>query len=193
MALDRWFTKRVLLLFAVGAIAVAAQARAAAADAGPQDARATAGTVTLQWLASVPVNARVGAEPVGDCRTLDGGRPACTIGIVVLAHDRDSRRPWRCSATAVVSGVGDELRGRRTNTRCVPFPPFTEVAEPAGQLGTALALHANGDVSCLRAGGRRVTCVMGYRGANGTHCIGAVSVPVKRLERSVALGAPRCD
>jgi hypothetical protein len=181
---------RLLLVLATSAIAVTSvTARASEAHVGAVDA---ARTVALRWFETVPVTARVGAEPPGACRRLDTQRFACTIGIVVLVNDGHSRRPWRCSAMALVSGVGDELRARRANTRCEPFPPLTEVADPAGQIGTAFALHANGNVSCLRAGGGRLTCVMRYRGPTATRCVGAASVPVKDLQRAAALGTPVC-
>jgi hypothetical protein len=52
------------------------------------------------------------------------------------------RRPWRCSATVLVSRTRGRLAGERTNTRCAPFPPPAAVPDPAAALGTAFALDA---------------------------------------------------
>jgi hypothetical protein len=184
---------RFLSLLTVGAIVSAAAASAVqAAGPSPEDARSTARAVALRWAANVPNAARLGTEPTGQCRRVDPERYACPIAIVVLGNDGKARRPWRCSATALITG-DRELHGRRTRTHCAPFPPATTPPDPAGAIGTALALQANGDTACLPAHDRRVTCVMRYRGPNATHCLGAASVPVQRLIRSIALGPPRCE
>jgi hypothetical protein len=182
---------RLLPLLAVGAIA--STGATAALGATSHDARSTARAVALRWSADVPATARMGAEPAATCRQLGRGRSTCPIAILILANDGKARRPWRCSATVVVSPTHGALAARRTNTHCVPFPPTTESPDPTGAFGTAFALQANGHTACLRAGYRRMTCVMRYRRPDATHCIAAASVPIRRLERSVALGAPRCE
>jgi hypothetical protein len=164
----------------------------AAADAWPTAARSLARTVGLRWSANVPATARLGAEPLGRCRRLDGRHAACPIAIAVLASDATGQRPWRCSATVLVSRTVDRLAGERTNTRCAPFPPPSAVPEPAAALGTAFALDVNGDVACLPASSGRVTCVMRYAAPTAERCIGAASVPLGRPARSTALGAPVC-
>jgi hypothetical protein len=180
----------VLAVLAVGAVVVPDMTRASvtATDPWPAAARSTAGTVAARWAATVRPTAQLGAEPPGSCRRLDGRHAACPIAIVVLARDALSRRPWRCSATVLVARAGDGLAGRRTDTRCAPFPAPAAVPDPAAALGTAAALHANGDIACLPASDGRVTCVMRY--AKG--CIAAASVPLGRPGRGVALGAPVC-
>jgi hypothetical protein len=185
------------LLF-VGAIALAsgmpdvARADSAQAGAWPTVARSKARSVALRWSADVPASARVGAEPPGRCRRLDGRHAGCPIAITVIARDARGRWPWRCSATVLVSRTGDKLAGQRTNTRCAPFPRPSAVPDPAAALGTALALDANGDIACLPAIDGRVTCVMSYTAPTAQHCVGAASVPFGRPSRSVALGAPVC-
>jgi hypothetical protein len=164
----------------------------AAADAWPTAARSTARTVGLRWSANVPATARLGAEPPGRCRRLDGRHAACPIAIAVLARDRKSRQPWRCSATVLVSRAGERFATERRNTHCTPFPPPSAVPDPAAAVGTAVALEANGDIACLPAGDGRVTCVMRYTTPTAGHCIAAASVPHRRPARSVAVGAPVC-
>jgi hypothetical protein len=192
MGMHRWSftTAGASAVLAVGAIvvgtalpgfALASHGAIAAADAA---ARA--------WAADVPASARLGAEPAGRCRRVDDRHAACPIAIVVLAHDSAGRRPFRCSANVRVSRTADRVAGQRTDTRCRPFPPLTDLADPLGALGTAFALSANGDVTCLPANAGRVTCVMRYPGPAATRCFGAASVPRARLERSVALGPPVC-
>jgi hypothetical protein len=184
---------RVVLLLAVAAIASgsAAHASSGGPSAWPDGARAAARSVALRWAADIPDTARLGAEPPGRCRQLDGRHGTCSIAIAILAHDASGRRPWRCSATAVIAGAGDTLAARRTGTHCVPFPPPSTDPEPAGILGTAIALGANGEVACLGAGRTRVTCVMRYR-PTAKRCVAAASVPLAHPERAVALGAPIC-
>jgi hypothetical protein len=164
----------------------------AAADAWPTAARSTARSVALRWSANVPATARLGAEPPARCRRLDGRHAACPIAIAVLARDARGQRPWRCSATVLVSHTRGRLAGERTNTRCAPFPPPSAVPNPAAALGTAFALDANGDIACLPASDGRVTCVMRYAAPTAERCIGAASVPLRRPARSNALGAPVC-
>jgi hypothetical protein len=186
------------LLLIVGVIAAASAmpdaTRASHAHAGawPAGARSMARAVALHWSAHVPVAARLGAEPAGRCRRLDGRHAACPIAIAVLASDAKGRRPWRCSATVLVSRAGDRLATERQNTRCTPFPPPSAMPDPAAAIGTAVALDANGDIACLPAGDGRVTCVMRYTAPTAGHCIAAASVPHRRPARSVALGAPVC-
>jgi hypothetical protein len=196
MAMHRWsFTRpaRARALIAVGATALAIVTPAAQADgAWPAAARSMAGSVALRWAANMPATARLGAEPPGSCRRLDGRHAACRIGIAVLAMGDAGPRPWRCSATVMVSRAGDELAGRRVHTRCAPFPPPSAVPDPAAALGAAVALGANGDIACLPVNRGRVTCVMRYAPTTGTPCVGAASVPLSQPERSVALGAPVC-
>jgi hypothetical protein len=148
--------------------------------------------LSSRWAADVRATARLGAEPPGRCRRLDGQHASCAIGIAVLASGAGGRRPWRCSATVLVSRAGDQLAGRRTNTRCALFPPPSAVPEPRAALGTAFALDANGDIACLPASIGRVTCVMSYAAPTGERCIGAAPTPLSRPARSVALGAPVC-
>jgi hypothetical protein len=164
----------------------------AAADAWPTVARSLARTVAVRWSANVSATARLGAEPPGRCRRLDGRHAACPIAIAVLARDTTGRRPWRCSATVLVSRTGSGLAGQRTKTRCGRFPPPSAVPDPAAALGTAFALHANGDIACLPASDGRVTCVMRYAAPTAERCIGAASIPLRRPARSIALGAPLC-
>jgi hypothetical protein len=172
---------------------VAAGDRApAAVGTWPTVARSVAGGVALRWSANVLATARLGVEPAGRCRRLDGRHAACPIGIAVLVRGAAGPRPWRCSATVVVLRGDGRLGGRRTGTHCVPFPPPAPAPDPAAVLGTALALDANGDVACLPASDRRVTCVMSYASPTGERCTGAASVPRGRPARSVALGAPVC-
>jgi hypothetical protein len=186
------------LLLIVGAIAVATAVpdvtRASHAEAGawPAAARSMARTVAVHWSANVPATARLGAEPPSRCRRLDGRHAACPIAIAVLASDANGQRPWRCSATVVVSRSGDRLAAQRRNTRCTPFPSPSAVPDPAAAVGTAVALDANGDIACLPGGDGRVTCVMRYTAPTAGHCIAAASVPHRRPARSVALGAPVC-
>ena len=182
----------------VGAIAVATampgatRASQAHADAWPASARSIAGTVAVRWSAEVPAAARLGVEPPGHCRRLDGRHAACPIAIAVLANDAKGRRPWRCSAIVRVARTGDRLATQRTGTHCTPFPPASPVPDPAAAVGTAFALDANGDIACLRANDGRMTCVMRYTAPTSGHCIAAASVPHRRPARSIALGAPVC-
>src|SRR5215218_8740040 len=192
---SRW---QLLVLLTLGAIALGTgtpevgRAHSAPASAWPAGARSTARTVALRWSANVDASARVGAESPARCRRLDGRHAACPIAITVLARDARGRRPWRCSATVLVSRTGARLAARRTNTRCTPFPPPSAVPDPAAALGTALALDANGDIACLPASDGRVTCVMSYTAPTAEHCIGAASVRFRRPARAVALGPPLC-
>jgi hypothetical protein len=183
-----------LVLLALGAIALmtATPDVTRASQSQVEAARATARSVALRWSANVPATARLGAEPPGRCRRLDAGHAACPIAIAVLATGAQGARPWRCSATVLVSRTGDRLGGQRTNTRCAPFPPPAAVPDPAATLGTAFALGANGDVACLRANDGRVTCVMVHAGPIAQRCVGAASVPLRRPAHSIALGAPVC-
>ena len=192
MGMHRWSftTAGASVVLAVGAIVVGS-ARSGVADAS-QGVVAAADAAARGWAADVPTSSRLGAEPAGRCGRRDAGHSDCRIAIVVLARDGAGRRPFRCAATVRVARGTDQIVGRRTHTRCTPFPPLTELADPAGALGTAFALAANGDVTCLPANGGRVTCVMRYRGPAGTRCVGAASVPRARLARSVALGPPLC-
>jgi hypothetical protein len=186
------------LLLVVAAIAAASTmpdaTRASHAHAGawPAGARSMARSVAVHWAANVPATARLGAEPPGSCRRLDGRHAACPIAIAVLASDANGRQPWRCSATVLVSLTGDRLATERKNTRCTPFPRPSAVPDPAAAVGTAVALDANGDIACLPAGDGRMTCVMRYTAPTAEHCIAAASVPHRRPARSVALGAPVC-
>jgi hypothetical protein len=192
MGMHRWSftTAGASAVLAVGAIVVGS-ARSDVARAS-QGAIAAANAAARDWAADVPTHSRLGAEPAGRCRRLDAGHAACPIAIVVLARDGAGRRPFRCSATVRVAGAAHRVAARRLNTRCTPFPALTEVPDPAGALGTAFALTANGDVSCLPANGGRVTCVMRYAGRDGARCIGAASVPRDHLVGSAALGPPVC-
>jgi hypothetical protein len=182
----------------VGAIAVATampgatRASHAHADAWPAAARSMAHTVAVRWSAEVSAAARLGAEPPGRCRRLDGRHAACPIAIAVLANDAKGRRPWRCSAIVRVARAGDRFATQRTSTRCTPFPPASAVPDPAVALGTAVALDANGDIACLPANDGRVTCVMRYTAPTAEHCIAAASIPHRRPARSIALGALVC-
>jgi hypothetical protein len=193
MAAHRW--SLVVILGAIvlaAAVPGAARASQAPADAWPAAARSLAGTVAVRWSAEVPAAARLGAEPPGRCRRSDGRHAACPIGIAVLANDGNARRPWRCSATVVVSRTGERLASKRTHTRCTPFPPASAVPDPASAIGTAIALDAIGDIACLPASDGRVTCVMRYTAPAAGRCIAAASVPQRRPARSIALGAPVC-
>lgn len=182
-------TSIALAISAVVALSVAHPASAAWPDA----ARAKAAAAAARWSADVPAPARLGAEPPGPCRRVDAAKAACPIGIAIaiLARDRVSRRPWRCSATLLVSRTGERLTARRTATRCVPFPR-PALPDGAASLGSAIALGANGDLSCLPANDLRTTCVMSYLAPTGGHCVRAASVPLARPARSVALGGPIC-
>jgi hypothetical protein len=174
------------------ALVTAAPEIARASQSDVDAARSIARSAALRWSANVPAPARLGVEPPGRCRRLDGRHTLCPIAITVLASNAKGRRPWRCSATVVVSRAGDRLATQRTNTRCTPFPPPSAVPDPAAAVGTAFALGANGDIACLPASDGRVTCVMSYAGPTSERCIGAASVPLRRLARSIALGAPVC-
>jgi hypothetical protein len=193
------------VLLAAGAIALAAlvpgitrasQAgeggSGASASAWPADARSTARAVAAGWSAEVRATAVVGIEPPGRCQAIDGRHAACPIAIVVLVSEAAGQRPWRCSATALVSRAGDQLVGRRSKTRCVRFPAASAAPPPIAVLGAAYAIRANGDVACLPANDGRATCVMRYRGRGSERCLGAASVPRTRPERSFALGTPVC-
>ena len=149
-------------------------------------------TTTARWLVGVPAASRIGAEPPGLCRRVDRQIAACAIAVVVLVHDANGRRPWRCAATARISLAGDQPSGRRVGTRCARFPSPRTGADPAAALGTAYAVQAAGDVSCLPAGDGRVTCVMSYRTSTGQRCMRAATTPAGRPERSIVLGAQRC-
>ncbi len=188
--------RRLLVLTVAATVAVSLTAAVTRASqphgAWPETARSMAHAVALRWSADVPATARVGAEPPRGCRRLDRLHVACPIGIVVLANDARGRRPWRCTATVLVSRTNGELATRRTHTRCAAFPPPSPVPDPAAALGTALALNANGDIACLPATRGRTTCVMRYRTPTAQRCLGAASVPTTRPERAIALGAPRC-
>jgi hypothetical protein len=176
----------LLLLLAVCVVASASVADATA-SARSNDARTIAGSAAQRWAARVQDTARLGAEPPGRCWRLNGRHGACSIAIAILARDASGRRPWRCSATLLVSRAGHT---RRTGTRCVAFPRAT--VDPAAALGAAVALRANGDVACLSASDARATCVMRYRTATARSCTAAASVPLASPGRSVALGAPIC-
>jgi hypothetical protein len=178
-----------IALAAILAIALAAEPAAAAP--WPAAARAQAAATAARWSAHVVAAARLGAEPPGRCRHIDADHAGCAIAIAVLARDVNGPRPWRCSATAVVSRAGDRLTSRRTATRCVPFPR-PALRDGAASFGSAIALGANGDLACLTASSARTTCVMTYRTPTGEHCVRAASVPRARPARSVALGEPIC-
>jgi hypothetical protein len=162
------------------------------ATAWPAAARPTAHTAAQSWAANVRADARLGAEPAGPCQRLDDRHAACPVAIVVLARDASGQRPWRCTAKILVSRAAGHVAGMRTNSHCVPFPEPARVPDPSAILGTAFALDANGDVACLPANGRRVTCVMSYATPTGGNCFGAASVPLGRPSRAVALDAPVC-
>lgn len=204
MATHRWSLARAaspLVLLAVGAISLgtvmpdvagATRASTASADAWPTAARSMAGTVAQRWAANVPATARLGSEPPGRCRRVDGTHATCPIAIAIMARGAADRSPWRCSATVMVWRAGDELTGRRSGTHCTPFPRPAAVPDPRAAIGTAFALSANGDVACLPARDRRVTCVMTYVAPPGRRCTAAASVPLGRIASSVALGEPLC-
>jgi hypothetical protein len=189
-----------LLIAAVAAGAIAAvtpsatPATAHVHPAGPfaDYAHAMALEATSRWMRAVPPASRIAIEQPGPCHRVDRRAAACPIAILVLAHDATGRRPWRCTATVRVSLVRDDAPGRRMGTRCVRFPQPGAAPDPAAALGTAYAVQAAGDVSCLPAGGGRVTCVMRYRTSTGQRCLRAASTPAGRPERAIALGAPRC-
>jgi hypothetical protein len=178
----------LLVALAIGAVVVPSFTRAAAADPEPTTAHSMAGNVELLWAADVRPTARLGAEPAGGCRRVDDRRTSCPIAIVVLARDGSGQRPWRCSATVLVTRAGGHLAAQRSGSRCAPFPRPAAVPDPRAALGTATALQANGDITCLAAGTGRATCVMRY----ARRCIGAASVPLGRPAHAVALGAPIC-
>ena len=157
-----------------------------------EDARANARTTTARWLAGVPAASRIAAEPPGSCYLVSRTAAGCPIGIIVLVHGADGRRPWRCTATARVSLRRDEPNGRRFGARCVRFPRPGADSDPAAALGVAYAVRATGDVSCLPAVEGRTTCIMRYRTPTGQRCLGAASTPSGRPERAIALGAPQC-
>jgi hypothetical protein len=163
---------------------------AATAAAWPAVARSTASAVVVQWAASLP--ASLGAEPAGTCRRTDARRAVCPIGIALLVNDGATRRPWRCSAKVLVRRAGGRLEGRRTTTRCVPFPSPASVPDPAAIVGTAVALDAKGDIACLPAGEGRTTCVLSYVARNAERCLRAASVPLVAPAHSSALGAAAC-
>jgi hypothetical protein len=192
MAPNQWSFTRLASLLALLTICVmcmtANRAGATATSAWPDAARPMAATVATSWAAGVPVAARLGAEPAGPCARIDGRHAACSIAIVILADGAAGSRPWRCSATAMVTRAGGPLAASRTHTRCVAFPPPSTVPDPAAIFGTAFALNANGDVACLPASAGRVTCVMRY----ARRCVGAASVPLGRPARAVGLGPMVC-
>jgi hypothetical protein len=171
-------THRARTLQTVGAALALSILVAAPASAArwPAAARAEANAAAARWSANVLPTARLGAEQPGRCRQMDAAHAACPIAIVVLARDTAGRRPWRCSATVVVSRAGDRLTSRRTATRCAPFP------RPA----------AVGDLACLPANDSRTTCVMTYVARTGERCRRAVSTPPGRPDRAVALYGPTC-
>jgi hypothetical protein len=188
----------LLAALAAGAIAAVtlsatpAGAHVHSTHAWRDDARAVARATATRWLAAVPATARIGAERPGRCRRVDRKVATCPIAIVVLVHDGDGRRPWRCSATARISLVRDDAAGRRMGTRCVRFPRPGAASDAAAALGTAYAVQAAGDVSCLPTGDGRMTCVMRYRTSTGQRCFRAASTPAGHPERALALGAPLC-
>jgi hypothetical protein len=162
-------------------------------DGWAATARATAGTVAQRWSADIPADARLGAEPVTRCNRVDGRHATCPVAIALLASDRVGRRPWRCATTVMVSRTSGRPAARRTGSRCTPFPKPAAVPDPRAALGAAYALGAVGDLACLPAASGRVTCVLRYRGAGGSRCVGAASVPLHRLPGAVALGGPVCS
>jgi hypothetical protein len=184
-------TRTLQALSAAVALSILVAAPASAAP-WPAAARAEANAGAARWSADVLPAARLGAEPPGRCTQIDTAHAACPIAIVVWARDYAGRRPWRCSATAVVSRAGDRLTSRRTATRCAPFPRPAAVPDPAASLGAAVALGANGDLACLPANDSRTTCVMTYVARTGERCLRAASVPPGRPARAVALGEPIC-
>jgi hypothetical protein len=163
---------------------------AAPAAAWPAIARSTAGVVAVHWAASV--RSSLGAEPAGPCRRMDARRAVCPIGIALLVDDGATRLPWRCSAKVLVWRAGGRREGRRTATRCVPFPRPTSMPDPAAMVGTAVALDAQGDIACLPAGEGRTTCVLSYVASTAQRCIRAASVPLAKPAHSRALGAATC-
>jgi hypothetical protein len=116
----------------------------------------------------------------------------CPIGIALLVHDGATRLPWRCSAKVLVWRAGGRLEGRRTATRCVPFPRPTSMPDPAAMVGTAVALDAKGDIARLPAGEGRTTCVLSYVASTAQRCLRAASVPLAKPAHSRALGAATC-
>jgi hypothetical protein len=197
MRTNRWTPRDLALalaLLGVGLLLVLPNGAGArgSRDEWPAAARTTAGTVAQRWAASVRTDARLGAEPTGACRRLDARHAACPIAIAVLARGDSGRSPWRCEAEVLVARAGGELVTRRAHTRCTPFPPPSGRPDAAGAIGTAVALNANGDVSCLAASGARLTCAMRYVAPGARHCIGAASVPLAHPARALALGTPRC-
>jgi hypothetical protein len=183
-------TRTVQALGAAIALSILVAAPASAAP-WPVAARAEAGAAAARWSTNVLATARLGAEPPGRCRQIDAAHAACPIGIAILARDAAGWRPWRCSATVMVSRAGDRLSSRRTDTRCVPFPRPAP-PDPAASLGAAIALSANGDLACLPANDSRTACVMTYVGRSGERCLRAASIPPGRPARAVALGTPIC-
>jgi hypothetical protein len=197
MRTNRWSPRDLALglaLLGVGLLLVLPNGAGArgSRDDWPAAARTTAGTVAQRWAASVRPDARLGAEPAGACRRLDARHAACPIAIAVLARDDSGRRPWRCEAHVLVARGGGKLVTRRAHTRCTPFPPPSGRPDAAGAIGTAVALNANGDVSCLAASGGRLTCALRYVAPGARRCIGAASVPLAHPARALALGTPRC-
>jgi len=186
-------THRTRSVQAVGAALALSIIVAASASAAPWPtaARAEAGVAAARWSADVIPIARLGAEPAGRCRQIDAARAACPIAIVVFASGGDPR-PWRCSATVVVSRTGDRLSARRTATRCAPFPRPAAVPDPAASLGATVALGASGDLACMPANDSRTTCVMTHVARTGERCLRAASIPPGRPARAIALGGPIC-
>jgi hypothetical protein len=162
----------------------------APATTWPAIARSTASAVAVHWAASVPSS--LGAEAAGPCRRMEARRAVCPIGIALLVNDGTTRLPWRCSAKVLVWRADGRLEGRRTATRCVPFPRPASMPDPAAMVGTAVALDAKGDIACLPAGEGRTTCVLSYVASTAQHCIRAASVPLAKPAHSRALGAATC-
>jgi hypothetical protein len=183
----------VPLLLALATVATVICPCPSSAAVWPEAARSTAAAAARGWAAEVPIAARLGAEPAGRCRALDATRAACPIAIALLADDAAGRRPWRCSATVVVSRAARRVTARRTATRCTAFPPRARTTDPAAVFGTAFALDAVGDVACLPATPGRATCVMRYAAPTGERCVRAASVPLAVLARSRALGPALCQ
>jgi hypothetical protein len=197
MRLHDWTPRDLALALALlGVALLLSLPNGASAKLSPDDwattARATAGTVAQRWSTDVAADARLGAEPAGRCSSTDGRHAACPVAIALLASDGAARRPWRCAATLMVSRAQGRLATRRLHTHCTPFPKPSAMPDPRAALGTAHALGAVGDLACLPAGDGRVSCVATYRGAAGTRCVGAASVPLGRLASAVALGEPLC-
>jgi hypothetical protein len=161
-------------------------------DTWPPTARAAAGTAAQRWVADVPAAARLGAEPAGRCRRVDGRNAACPVAIALLANNRAGRQPWRCAATVMVTRTNGRVAARRMGSGCTPFPKPAAMPDPRAALGSAHALGAVGDIACLPGSDGRVTCVVTYRGAGGARCVGAASVPLGRFASAVALGEPLC-